>query len=239
MKKMIFIALMVAALTAVAHADLLSYWNFDEGSGTIAHDSVGSNNGTLVNGPVWTTGKIGGALSFDGVNDYIALSSFTVSTNNATIALWFNTSADFSGNYNQQGYLISGNNQYTDYLAVVNEGTARYAIAGETDLQNDYFVYVPNVVLKDQWNHVAVSFDNKTAKTYLNGELIDTRSVIDSLDIWKIGGRTTEFYNGKIDDVRIYDNALSQTEIRALVPEPTTLLLLGLGSLALLKKRRS
>jgi hypothetical protein len=51
---------------------LVGYWPFDEGGGTIAKDYSGNgNNGTLVNNPTWTTGKVGGALSFDGANDYV------------------------------------------------------------------------------------------------------------------------------------------------------------------------
>jgi len=53
---------------------LVGLWHFDEGTGTTAADSSGNNNnGTLVNGPTWTTGKVGGALSFDGVDDYASL----------------------------------------------------------------------------------------------------------------------------------------------------------------------
>jgi hypothetical protein len=236
MKKMIFIALVVVALTAGARADLLSYWTFDEGSGTIAHDSASSNNGTLVNGPAWTTGKIGGALSFDGINDYVALSSFTVSTNNGTIALWFKTSGDFSGNYGHQGYLISRDSQVWSYLTLEGGGSHAYRIAGETNTQDDYFV-ATDANFVGGWNNIAVSFHNKTATTYLNGEFLQSMSVNNpSLTLDRIGGGLDTFYNGKIDDVRIYDRALSQNEVRALLPEPATLLLLGLGAVILRKK---
>ena len=50
---------------------MVSYWKFEEDNGTTAYDSVGSNDGTLVNSPTWTTGIIDGALSFDGVDDFI------------------------------------------------------------------------------------------------------------------------------------------------------------------------
>ena len=52
---------------------LIAYWEFDEGGGTIAYDSAGDNNGTIY-GAVWTTGQIDGALSFDGVDDYVDVS---------------------------------------------------------------------------------------------------------------------------------------------------------------------
>ncbi len=49
---------------------LIAYWEFDEGSGTIAYDSAGNNDGTIY-GAQWTTGQAGGALSFDGVDNYV------------------------------------------------------------------------------------------------------------------------------------------------------------------------
>lgn len=222
----IFAAILISGQIAFADPNLVSWWKFDEGSGSTAHDSAGSNNGTLVNNPTWTTGQIGGALSFDGINDYVSLSSFTVSTNNGTIALWFKTSADFSANYGGQGNLISQDSQYYGYLAVSGNGTAPYGIYGENNLNDDYFVGVANVASAGVWNHVAACFSNKTVTTYLNGVPIDTRSVTSSaLTLDRIGGRTQVFFNGKIDDVRIYNRALSAGEILQLYME-------GLGSIA-------
>src|SRR2546423_591320 len=51
----------------------VAYWKFDEGSGTTAADSSGFANAGTVNGPTWTSGEIGGALNFDGVNDYVSV----------------------------------------------------------------------------------------------------------------------------------------------------------------------
>jgi hypothetical protein len=242
MKNIIFIALMLAVLTAVAHAGLFSYWNFNEGSGTIAHDSAGSHNGTLVNGPTWITGILGGALSFDGANDYVKLSPpFVFNANHGTIALWFKTSGDFSGNYGSQGNLLCGIEKYFDYLAVTGNGTAPYGIYGETNDNSDYIVGVANVAPVGIWNHLAISCKNQTAKTYLNGNLIDTRGVGNPyLQVNYIGGLGLggQFFKGEIDDVRIYDNDLSQADIRAIMPEPATVLLLGLGAVMLRKCKK-
>src|SRR3989344_5954676 len=58
--------------TQAQTSGLVGYWNFDEGTGTTAQGSSGNNNtGILTNGPTWTTGKIGQALNFDGVDDYV------------------------------------------------------------------------------------------------------------------------------------------------------------------------
>ncbi len=186
------------------------WWKFDEGSGTVAYDSVGDNDGNLYGEPNW----IDGALSFDGIDDYVAVPCFTVNTNNGTIALLFKTDADFSANYGSMGYLISQDNPWYSYLTVAGDGTGSYWIIGETDLQDDYFVIAEGAAPKDTWNNVVVSFYNKTAKTYLNGKLIDTRSVsYSSLALALIGGRTLEFFKGEIDDVRVYNRALSSEEI--------------------------
>ena len=70
-------ALFVFSFALTAHAQdittgLIGHWKFDEISGTTATDSSGNNNnGTLTNGPTWTTGKINNALSFDGTDDYV------------------------------------------------------------------------------------------------------------------------------------------------------------------------
>jgi hypothetical protein len=203
----------VWSFTTWVAPNFISWWKFDEGSGSIAYDSVGDNDGTIY-GATWTTGQINGALSFDGSNDYVALSSFTVNTNNGTISLWFKTSADFSANYGSYGYLISQNSQYVGYLAVDGNGTVPYGIDGETNSQSDYFVSIHGLVPVGVWNHFVVSFYNKTAKTYLNGVLIQTLPVTNSsLTLNRIGGITSEFFNGKIDDVRIYDRGLTAEEV--------------------------
>ena len=72
---------------------LVGHWNFDEGAGTTASDSSGNGNtGTLTNGPVWTTGKINGALNFDGVDDNVSIpwnSSLDLPNNGGVISVWF------------------------------------------------------------------------------------------------------------------------------------------------------
>ena len=73
--KVNFFLLVVSAVLAVCVRGLCStpivHWRFDEDQGTTAYDSVGDNDGTLVNGPSWTVGHFLSALEFDGVNDYV------------------------------------------------------------------------------------------------------------------------------------------------------------------------
>ena len=70
---------------------LVGWWKFDETEGNIASDSSGNgNDGNLINGPTWTEGKIGGALSFDGVDDFVEVSSRKWTLNNSfSVSLWY------------------------------------------------------------------------------------------------------------------------------------------------------
>ena len=68
---------------------LVGYWTFDEGTGATSTDASGKgNNGSLVNGPAWTTGKINNALSFNGTNNYVNSGDFTSLTGAITVSTW-------------------------------------------------------------------------------------------------------------------------------------------------------
>jgi hypothetical protein len=86
------LGLVLTSVASAAEPNLVGWWTFDEGSGTTAYDSAGSNDGTIY-GAQWTSGQIGGALSFDGVDDYVDLSDIGFSLMGSGIssstAFWF------------------------------------------------------------------------------------------------------------------------------------------------------
>ena len=233
---------------------LVSHWTFDETSGTIAHDSAGTNDGALNGGPQWTAGKIGGALYFDGVNDYVNCgndSSLDI-RDNITISLWYNSTAwtTKTGGVYVNG-LISKRDLY---------------IPGQTgfDWEIYYNNYLNGICLWDSaiptfnimhiapatntWQHLVVTKNGTTASLYLDGILraTDATSALwDTGDSVRIGICAIDwppdrgFFFGAIDDVRIYNRVLSTNEVAQLysIPEPATLLLLGLGGV-LLRRRQ-
>lgn len=197
---------------------LIGYWSFDEGHGTQVNDLSGNqNNGTLINGPSWTNGKVNGALELDGVNDYVTVpnSSILNVTSSLTISLWFrlNTSSGYVDLLNK-----TGGSQY--FLGLDSGlGNNPYFKAGDT--VTEAVITIEN----GKWYHLVGVFDDtgNTNKIYVNGDLIvteantgttPTNSGPITIGAWDSG--LESFLDGKIDEVRLYSRALSDSEVQNL-----------------------
>src|SRR3989344_7565793 len=207
-----------SAQAAAPTTGLVAHWKFDEGSGTTAGDSAGTNNGTLVNGPTFATGKVGQALSFDGSNDYVQMSSGAGYSNTQahTFAAWVKINGAFGSNY---GWILSADNQGIlggTSLVVRNNGQpAFFYKAGEN------FVDSNTALTQSVWAHIATVYNGSGSVTfYLNGVADGTRStgattwgstsLAFRMGVWSVG---QHFFPGSIDDVRVYNRALSAQEI--------------------------
>ena len=90
-------ALFFCATSLATQDGIVAHWEFDDGTGGVASDSVGTNHGTLHGTPLWTTGQIAGALSFDGLKDYVEVpytSAFQLPV--LTLSAWVNPGTDLS-----------------------------------------------------------------------------------------------------------------------------------------------
>ena len=214
---------MAAPALVQSPGQLIGFWKFDEGSGTSTADASGNNHtATLQNGPTWTMGRVGMALSFDGVNDYVRMGSASdlVMTNYGTISFWIyptSTTAD--------GIILNKEGEYE--VARFADNTIRWAIAnsspGWTWVDTGYKAW-PN-----EWTHVTLVYDNGTVKTYGNGILVHTYNgsgavgdVDPSLNEFWVGARQAGggFFQGRIDEVRYYNKVLTATEVQGLVTIP-------------------
>ncbi len=204
------------------HADLIGYWKFDEGTGTtIADETINGNDGTFsyMDSSCWVTGKIGDyALEFDGNEDYVVVphdSSLNV-TSEVTVEAWIKP--DTGSSYN----VIACKGTKTYFLATYY---GRLAL-----LVGDENGSAWNIVLKGQtimdstkWYHVAGTYKNGVGTIYVNG-IIDGIIAGNDEDVGtntsdiSIGSASsyasTYFFNGTIDELRIYNNALNNKEIK-------------------------
>lgn len=200
---------------------LIAYWKFDEGSGSRVQDNSGNGNDGTIQGARWATGRFGKALSFDGVDDYVELSTPWTGEPN-TFECWLKIPATVpdgtrvgivAGNYpdtNNINWEVHTSGRPRVYW---NNGEINWVISG-IDLRTG------------NWLHYASVRDKAANKFYfyLNGVLAGTLNTGVGTDITPatashIGndkrGSGTPWFNGTIDEVRIYNRALSQSEIQA------------------------
>jgi hypothetical protein len=199
--------------------NLVGHWKFDEISGTSASDSSGNGRtGTLINGPTFVAGKVGNGINLDGVNDYVTVPSFQLSGTGFTLSAWINP-ASVSG---AQMILAKGLNSNVEYY-LFREGNhiqCGHANGGWYWLDSSNLITTPN-----QWYHVACTYNNtgRVAVTYINGTQSSTgtfsASPATNANPLIIGNDPdyNEFFGGKVDEVQIYNRALSEAEIRGLM----------------------
>jgi hypothetical protein len=200
-----------------AHPGLVGWWRFDEGTGTAANDSSGDGNNGTIYGATWVTGVYGQALSFDGTDDYVDIPASVnlpfSGTNSWTIAMWVNCSAGYwyypqfcKGTYgNGPGLTIC------DYDGRIKggNGTSGFDQYGmwQTDLRGQ------------GWQYTVITYDGSVFRAYLDGQAKGTFTWnggigdTSSYDIW-LGQFWGPSYNGAIDEVQIYNRALSAAEVQ-------------------------
>jgi hypothetical protein len=214
--------------TAPSPTDI-AYWKLDEGTGLTTVDSSGNGNtGTLVNGPVWTAGRSGQGLSLDGVNDFVrvphtaALNAFPI-----TVAAWFktNTTAGLKGVVNK--YFAGSFNGYQiffqdgDLCAWLLRDMSNYIYdGGECTMRTTGFN-------DDQWHQAVFVADTAGGRLYVDGVQKATQpwtgaagavTTTQQLRLGHYPGVTggASFLAGLVDEVRIYNRALSAQEVAQL-----------------------
>ena len=190
-----------------AGSSLASYWTFDEGSGSIAGDSVGSDTGT-VTGAIWTTGKFGGALSFSG-NSYVSTGRNPIGTGDATVCAWIdptNITAAYNPIVSSVYFQLSLFSAGGTYIGLTND--------------NSHEIYASFSGL-NSWQYVCGTRQaSGQSSIYVNGTAIMSGAAGTPAGGFNtyIGGEQTGGHNfiGSIDDVRIYGRVLSASEIQSL-----------------------
>jgi hypothetical protein len=206
-----------------AIAGAISYWRFDEGSGTTVSDSVDGNPGAI-DGETWATGKVGNALSFDGIDDDVEIPSsdnLIFGTNDFTIMAWIYPTA-FNGASGLNAIITKHTGDEGSWLfRVATDDDGRPKLNFETDFPTLRYFGNTEVTL-NQWHHVAIKRAGNTFTFYLDGKedgsFIDTKSftTLEPVRISDQGNTDVERFTGTIDEVAIFNSALDSDKIKNL-----------------------
>ncbi|MDH7600342.1 MAG: LamG domain-containing protein, partial [Sedimentisphaerales bacterium] len=228
-KKVVCIGIIVACIGIVANAadpNLVGWWKMDETSGSIAHDSSGTDNhGTLINGGVWTTGQIDGGLRLDGVDDHVSLpiGPLISTLKEASFTIWVNWAGTGGG---WQRILDFGTGTANYIYLCPSTGTTsslRVAITANNGVWDEFDSN--KGALPTGWHHIAVTVSSSTKQMimYLDGEVVGSISNITNT-VDRLGNTTQNwlgrsqyadpYFNGVLDDFRIYNRILTQDQVR-------------------------
>lgn len=193
----------------------VAHWRFDEDSGAKAYDSSeNGNNGTLV-GPTRSTGNAGGgALLFDGVDDYVA-TNIDAQPSAMPSTTWTTWIYPTRINHGARQAILSTDDGGHDRSVIIERGTDKFGVFTGTG------VWTPVAVTPNQWQHIAVVYTPTEILFYKNGvrhrtDGEQTSQVSNNrLQIGRNPG-FGEHFAGRIDEVRIYKRALDAHEIAAL-----------------------
>ena len=210
---------------------LVGYWKLDEGRGTIATDSSGNDNdGTLNGDPNWVTGKVGGyALDFDGDGDYVNVPDNNTGLDidsNMTIAAWVKLNSVGPHLFyivTKQPSGTAGDNYPGNYEFKIQFPSWHLNLSHQSSTGQVCSGYKStSAVGFGQWYHVAVTLvEGGNVNFYIDGVPVGTSSQYGTFGILndepvRIGARkdANYWFNGIIDEVAIYNRALSASEIR-------------------------
>ncbi len=214
----------------VTNPNLISWWRIDAGSGTRAIDWSGhSNHGSLEESPQWSDGFDGIGLELNG-NDFIELpSTDMIGSSVGSACMWIKTTQNKIGMI-FYGNPASGGNGFGDeeelHINMMDDGRVEFYIEGGDNDVNPQ----ASAVNDDSWHHITATWDiNADAKLYVDGgEPVSVPHDANEFDLSgtirlgrPVGGEA--FYNGLIDDVRLYDYVLSSDEIAAIMRGDVTL----------------
>jgi PKD repeat protein len=193
---------------------LVAAFSFDEGSGPTVTDLSGNGNNGTISGATWGAGRYGSALNFNGTSSMVTIpdSASLDLTGAMTLEAWVNPSA--VGGWRDIIY----KGAIDKYLLLGSTPAASAPGTGGTF--NGPVLAGSSPLAVNTWSHLAATYDRTTLRLFVNGVQVASRNVTAAIEVstgaLTIGGDTDygQFWQGAIDNIRIYNRALSATEIQ-------------------------
>jgi glucose/arabinose dehydrogenase len=213
-------AVSVQISNSVPATSLVAAYAFDEGNGAVLTDWSGQANHGSINGATWTAaGRFGGALTFDGVNDLVTVADANSLDLTAalTIEAWLYPTAAGTTWRTAVMKEIPGELSYALYANNSASRAAGWLRIGATSKNTATAASLP----LNTWTHLAITYDGATLRIYRNGvqdsSVAASGTLTTSANPLRLGGNMVwgEYFAGRIDDVRIYNQARSAAQIQS------------------------
>ena len=210
------------ASTITVNANAAAAYSFNEGVGVGVADSSGNGNSGAIGSAGWAAqGRYGGALSFNGLDARVTVAdapSLRFSTG-MTLEAWVSPSVVSASD---RDVVFKGNR----YFLEATSGDGGRPLAGGIFAGSFGLVFGPLMLPLNTWTHLATTYDGVTLRLFVNGAQVtsaaQTGTIESSSDPLQIGGDAMfgQYFAGRIDEVRVYDRALTQAQIEADLTTP-------------------
>lgn len=248
---------MAVFILPTARADLVAHWTAD---GDFSDSSGNGHHGTGFGNTSFVGGVFGQAFDFDGSGDYIVVphsNAFNFGTSDFSVTLRanFDRSTLFGGVIDKDNFNDPSTSNYEGWLfnTDVGNGGVGWLTRDRPAIQTNNRHATANFAT-DTWYSFTASRESNVLRLYVDGILVDTTAetsptnVNNSIDLIIGGlqpsGFATQFFDGQVDDIAIFDHALSQSEITRIfnagvsaVPEPSSLLLFAIATAVVANSR--
>jgi PKD repeat protein len=210
-------------------ASLVAAYSFNEGTGLAVADSSGNGNTGTISNATWTAaGRFGNALSFNGTNSWVTVpDSPSVSlTTGMTLEAWVKPTTT-SGSRNVLMKEQTGGLSYGLYASSPDKSGSSEQVQAHTTGGN-YAINGSGNLPLNTWSFLAATFDGSWMRLYVNGQQVSKQKVSGSIlepgGALRIGGDSVwgEYFSGQIDNVRVYNGAISQAQMRSDMSTPIT-----------------
>ncbi len=207
---------------------VVGMWGFDEGEGNIAKDSSGHHNdGTLVGNPEWADGKFGAALQFDGVDDYVDCGNAKVlHIPKGTMMAWMKVHTDKDSGLSAVTLPFGDSRRWEPPFRSLGLGAVQGEPVFWIAINAENKEFLSGALQLHRWHHIAITYDGLMRRGYIDGEEVFSYVFRGEIEYsgapsCVIGTRGKEspgeFFNGVIDEVAIFNEALSVDQIRAVM----------------------